>query len=283
MGPWGQRGDDTLITLRGQRADKPAAPLTEAQISCQQCSAVLAYLPGSSSLQCQYCGSEQTVDVQPIEIVEHDLSLALADEATGADLEEVVEATCASCAASFTFDADLHAGDCPFCGHGIVKDTGGRKRIKPAAIIPFAIAEADARAQVRQWLKGLWFAPNKLRRMGQPSGSLHGIYLPYWTFDSATSTAYTGQRGDIYMEPQRVSVVVNGKRQTQTRMVQKVRWRPARGRVSRRFDDVLISASHSLPDWMEERLGPWKLGDLKPYTPLFVVGFQSESYNVLIA
>jgi hypothetical protein len=63
-------------------------------------------------------------------------------------------------------------------------------------------------------------------------------------------------------------------------MVQKVRWRPASGEVSRHFDDVLVLASRSLPSWITDRLEPWDLGDLKPYTPEFIAGFQAEAYQI---
>ena len=182
--------------------------------------------------------------------------------------------------ATFTFDPDQHAGDCPFCGQSIVTETGAHKQIKPAAVLPFEIPETRARERVRAWLKGLWFAPGRLVRMGQTDGALHGVYLPYWTYDSDTETAYRGRRGEVYMEPVKVRVRVDGRDVVRTKMVQKVRWYPARGRVRRHFDDVLILASRSLPTWMTDRLEPWDLGGLKPYTAHYLTGFQAEAYQI---
>jgi hypothetical protein len=78
----------------------------------------------------------------------------------------------------------------------------------------------------------------------------------------------------------RVQAVVNGRRVMQTKMVQKVRWRPVRGRVQRHFDDVLVLASSALPSWMTDRLEPWDLHDLRPYAPDYIAGFQAEAYQV---
>ena len=135
---------------------------------------------------------------------------------------------------------------------------------------------------MRAWLKGLWFAPNRLvKRMGQTSGALHGVYLPYWTYDSDTDTSLPRPaRRDLSRAGQGPGPRQWPRCRASTKMVQKVRWYPARGRVQRHFDDVLILASRSLPTWMTDRLEPWDLGGLKPYTAHYLTGFQAEAYQV---
>ncbi|MCB2053137.1 MAG: hypothetical protein KDE35_02700 [Geminicoccaceae bacterium] len=279
IGPWGRRPAERR-EVEAASAPGSDTALREAQPTCEQCGAVLAYAPGSDELECAYCGHRNRIEVAPVAIVEHDLSAALRDQRAAAPLDETEVVTCSACAASFTFDPDVHAGECPFCGHAIVTDTGAHRQIKPEAVLPFEIAEPAARERVRAWLHGLWFAPNRLKRFGQADGALHGVYLPYWTFDSATTTDYRGRRGDVYYEPRQVRVNVGGKTQVRTEMVRKVRWTPARGRVSRNFDDVLVLASPSLPVWMTDRLEPWDLGGIKPYTAYYLTGFQAEAYRV---
>jgi LSD1 subclass zinc finger protein len=241
---------------------------------------VLAYAPGTESLKCAYCGHVNPIREVRIEIVEHCLDTALADGLGTAPVEETRTVKCASCAAEFTFDADRHAGSCTFCGHSIVEDTGVHRQIKPAALLPFLLTEREARDKVKTWLAALWFAPTKLKTYARSEGRLAGVYLPYWTFDSRTRTRYSGRRGDYYTVPMQVRTNVNGRMVTQTRHVQKVRWRPASGEVRRFFDDVLVLASRSLPAWMTERLEPWDLLGLKPYTPEYVAGFQAEAYQL---
>ena len=278
-GPWGPRpsalAPDPPPDLPAAR---PAAG-REAQLACERCGAVLAYAPGTDCLVCAYCGHENRIEVAPTLIVEQPLEAALAEGEPQEALEEIRTVKCPSCAAEFTFDPGKHAGSCPFCGHSIVADTGINHRLKPAALLPFLITEREAQGRVRQWLRGLWFAPSKLKKSARDQGRLAGVYLPYWTFDSFTRSRYEGRRGDFYTVPTQVRVNVNGRMVTQTRMVQKVRWRPAAGEVSRHFDDVLVLASRSLPTWMTDRLEPWDLSDLKPYTPEFIAGFQAEAYQ----
>ena len=276
-GPWGPR---SAVASAARKPDPLPHAGREAQLACEQCGAVLAFAPGTEELTCAYCGHSNKIAVAATEIVEECLEKALAEDAAGFPVEETRTVKCDSCAAEFTFAADRHAGSCPFCGHSIVTDTGLHRQLKPAALLPFTITDRDARQQVRQWLQRLWFAPNKLKTYARDQGRLAGVYLPYWTFDSFTRTRYRGQRGDFYMVPIQVRTIVNGRPVTQTQMVQKVRWRPASGEVSRHFDDVLVLASRSLPSWITDRLEPWDLGDLKPYTPEFIAGFQAEAYQI---
>jgi DNA-directed RNA polymerase subunit RPC12/RpoP len=275
VGPWGAR-----------KPAPPPEPAPEAtpdepgKLVCEQCGAVLSYQQGTSQLTCQYCGHSNPIAEHPIEIVENDLRAALDRGLAQAPQEETSTVKCQSCAAEFTFDPNRHAGACPFCGQSIVTDTGTHRQIKPAALLPFVVEQRDARERVRKWLGALWFAPSSLKRFARTEGRLSGMYLPYWTYDSRTRTAYSGQRGTVYHEPVQMRTVVDGKPVVQTRMVQKVRWRSVSGRVARDFDDVLVLASRSLPTWLTDRLEPWDLQDLKAYAPEYVAGFQSEAYQV---
>jgi hypothetical protein len=53
--------------------------------------------------------------------------------------------------------------------------------------------------------------------------------------------------------------------------------------VARDFDDVLVMASRSLPERLGNELTPWDLGDLVPYNPEFLAGFQAEGYTVSLS
>jgi DNA-directed RNA polymerase subunit RPC12/RpoP len=275
IGNWGGRGKPDAGSEPG-----PEQEAADGRLACAQCGAVLAYAPGTTTLVCEYCGHANPIATRPVEIVENDLHDALQRGIAAAPVEEVQRVHCNSCAAEFTLDPNKHAGACPFCGQAAVTDTGSHRQIKPAALLPFVIERHDARERVSRWLKGLWFAPNDLKAFARRDDRLTGMYLPYWTFDSRTQTDYAGQRGTIYHVPVQVRTRVNGRMVTQTRMVQKVRWRPARGRVARVFDDVLVLASRSLPAWMTDRLEPWDLTGYQPYVREFLAGFESEAYQI---
>jgi hypothetical protein len=165
----------------------------------------------------------------------------------------------------------------------VVIGTGTSRLIKPQALIPFRLTEAEARKAMGAWLGRLWFAPNGLVEYARRGRALNGMYVPYWTFDAATRSRYKGQRGDAYYETQTVTVNVNGRSERRQQQVRKIRWTPRSGWVSRRFDDVLVLASTSLPRRYTEALEPWGLDALVAYRPDYLAGFTAEGYTVPLA
>ena len=90
------------------------------------------------------------------------------------------------------FDGATHATECPFCATPVVVDTGTHRQIKPQALVPFALTEAQARDAMTAWLGSLWFAPNSLLEYARKGRAMNGIYVPFWTFDADTRSRYPG-------------------------------------------------------------------------------------------
>ena len=202
----------------------------------------------------------------------------MANRLPEAEIEETRVLNCSNCGAQVEFDPATHAAECPFCATPVVTDTGTSRHIKPRGVLPFALDENQARQAMTDWLGRLWFAPNGLQDYARKGRRMEGIYVPYWTFDADTKSAYEGERGTVYYET--VTVVRDGKRVQQR--VPKIRWRRVRGRVARFFDDVLVLASRSLPKRYTDALQPWDLSALTPYQPEFLAGFRAEAYTVAL-
>ena len=263
-------------------------PAEEHRWPCAQCGADLRFAPGQSELVCDHCGHVQAIPSAAPEreasaFGEHDLARGLADDLPGSASEDVRSTTCPNCGSVVEFQGANHATECPYCATPVVIDTGARRHIKPQAVLPFVLTQDKARIALTRWLGSLWFAPNGLLEYTRKGRSMAGIYVPFWTFDAGTVSRYTGQRGEHYYETRTVSVVVNGKRETRQERVQKTRWYPASGQVSRRFDDVLVMASTSMPQRLGAELTPWDLTAMQPYNPDFLAGFQAEGYTVTLA
>ena len=256
--------------------------LVQKRFPCGQCGAVLHYAIGTDSTACQYCGHNNPIQLSAEPVRELDLQRALRQLQTSRPLQATVESIrCPNCAASFDLDAHIHSGECPFCSTTVVTETGNLKPIKPKALLPFEIDSDQALQAYKNWLGKRWFAPNKLKQYAKEDDSgLNGVYIPYWTYDSDTSSSYSGQRGDVYYVRQRYTTMVDGRRVTRTRQVPKVRWTRVNGRTSRHFDDVLVGATRTLPRKITDWLEPWDLTNLVPYTEDFLSGFSSEVYQV---
>ncbi|SPH17294.1 hypothetical protein DEA8626_00811 [Defluviimonas aquaemixtae] len=260
------------------------SPAEEHRFPCRQCGADLRFAPGEGKLICDHCGYEEPVAVagrghQPIP--ETAFRRGLREALPEAEIEIARYSKCPNCGAEVRFDPAVHAAECPFCATPVVADTGESRHIKPKGVLPFVVTEAEARAAMTKWLGSLWFAPSGLVDYARKGRALTGIYVPYWTFDADTVSSYSGQRGTIYYEMQRVHVRdAQGRRKSENRRVAKVRWTPVSGRVARFFDDILVLASHALPKRHTDALDPWDLSRLAPYNPEYLAGFRAEGYTV---
>lgn len=262
-------------------SDSVVTPANEEhKFPCDTCGSDMRYDPGNDRLICDYCGNIEPIENGPWSrseaIVEQDLQTALKAGLGTAEVEEIRTLTCPNCGAQVEFDAAVHAKECPFCATPMVTDTGTSRQIKPRAVLPFALDEGEARTAMTGWLGSLWFAPSGLVEYARKGRRMSGVYTPCWTFDADTESSYRGQRGTVYYE--RRSVMRNGRRETVN--VPKVRWTPARGRVTRFFDDVLVVASTALPDKFRRTLVRWDLTRLEPYQPEYLAGFRAEAYTI---
>lgn len=262
------------------REPPPTTPTTPTArfFPCKTCGAKLQFEPGTEVLKCPYCTAENEIPkpTEQVRELPYDETLAsLSRQAAGATQETpIVE--CTGCHAMLTLASNVTSLDCPFCGTSIVATGASRNVIKPNAVLPFKVPRDRATEQFRAWIKGLWFAPNKLKQRAMLDACLSGVYVPAWTYDCRAETAYTGQRGDAYYETQ--TVTINGRRTTQR--VRKIRWRPVSGRVSNTFDDILVLSSSSLPGRQLDELDPWDLSNAAPFREDYLAGFRAECYTI---
>lgn len=255
---------------------------TVQQHPCTQCGAKLDFAPGTSELRCPYCGFEMPIPKSEKQIFEADFRVFLEKAGLEKESYEAQRIHCEKCGAETTMPAEAAAGICPFCGANMVFSQSVSRLIKPEAILPFNISYKDAFESFRGWIRKLWFAPGDIRKYAQTEGKLAGVYIPYWTYDSDTTTSYVGERGDHYYTTESYVTVEQGRSVRRTRQVRHTRWSPASGTVWNNFDDILVMASKSLPREYAEKLEPWDLDRLVPYADGYISGFRAESYHVTL-
>jgi predicted RNA-binding Zn-ribbon protein involved in translation (DUF1610 family) len=234
------------------------------------------YAPATADLQCPSCGLRRAIPADGARVEERDLATALADGLAAEPTVERLTISCSSCGAQSTLAAGVAADHCPFCGTAFVATALSTRSLKPHWLLPFRIALDEARTRFRAWVHSLWFAPNRLAREAS-AGRIDGMYVPYWTFDAATTSDYTGQRGDDHTVTENYR---DAKGETQTRQRTETRWTSVQGTVKESFDDVLVVASRSLPERHADELRPWDLEKLVPYRDEFLAGFGAETYQV---
>jgi hypothetical protein len=150
-------------------------------------------------------------------------------------------------------------------------------RLRPKSLLPFRVEEKRCREIYKKWVTTRFWAPRALRDYHRAQGQIRGMYIPYWTYDTDTTTYYTGMRGEHYWETETYR---DSNGNTQTREVQKTRWYPASGTVWRYFDDVLVAASTTLPNKHIRAIEDWDMQSLVPYQDEYLSGFLAERYNI---
>ncbi|WP_222937589.1 hypothetical protein [Spartinivicinus ruber] len=260
--------------------DKPTNKATS-EFKCQQCGAKLTYKPGSRALVCQYCSFENHIQESDVEIEELDFHEYLRRAAAEDISEEKLYIKCDACGAESTTGANVISQACAFCDSQIVSTAHSKKIIKPRSLLPFKITNNIARESYKKWLHGLWFAPNALKKKAKLDVALNGVYVPHWTYDTDTTSDYTGERGEYYyVSVTKTRTNSEGERETYTEQERRTRWYSASGRVANQFDDVLVLASHTLPRKYTQALEPWDLKNLEPYQDDYLSGFKAESYQI---
>ncbi|MTI41190.1 hypothetical protein [Fulvivirga lutimaris] len=247
------------------------------KMHCTNCGAELNYKPGTTELVCEYCQTKNEIPVSDEEIKELDFHEYLENMMSSAEQVTEKYIKCSSCGASSTMEPHITAADCTYCGTSLIlEDAKDEVIIQPKSLLPFKLTKDEAKAAFKKWINGLWFAPDKLKKAALNFEHLHGIYIPYWTFDTLTHSSYFGQRGTYYY----VTETYQSDGKTKTRQVRKTRWRSVSGNVTVNFDDILVVATKSLSQPHIEKLEPWDLQNLMPYEKSFLSGFVSEKYQV---
>lgn len=263
---------------------QPSAPVNDLNsVTCPNCGASLTYKPGTIQLLCEFCNSKFDIKTEGATArdaqQEKDLATALAGQWQAAQAQgQAYVVKCPACGAETALEQNMFSSECTFCGSPLTVPPDAKAVANPQGLLPFKLEKQAASAGFDKWLRRLWFAPNDLKKRAS-SDKFNGVYLPFWTFDAQTESAYRGQRGDHYTVTEKRTV--NG--QEETVHVTKTRWSNAWGRVRRAFNDLLVTASRALPAKYLNALEPWDLANLAPYDNRYLTGFKAEVSQVDIA
>ena len=134
--------------------------------------------------------------------------------------------------------------------HSLRPDQGTHR---PESLLEFKIPETQVREKIRAWYGSRWFAPNALKSRAL-TDTVHGVYLPYWTFDAQVHADWTAEAGYHYYETE---TYTDAQGRTQSRQVQRTRWEPAAGSIDHFFDDELVPASKGVEPQLLRQIEPF--------------------------
>ena len=245
---------------------------------CGQCGGELQFHIGQQQLACPHCGNVQAFREATGAVEEKDLRSALRDLRTNREGAQALvagekEVVCQNCGGHTTFTGTLTSTKCPYCTTPIQRDDiqDAPARLPVDGVLPFRVDERAAKDKLQEWVSSRWFAPSEFKDYSS-SGSFESVYTAYFTYDAQAETDYRGERGDDHT----VTVGEGDDQRTET----ETRWRHASGRVHNTFDDVPVVANEGgLNLGYIAQLEPWPMEQVKPYSPEYVAGHLSRTYD----
>jgi hypothetical protein len=250
---------------------------------CAACGAQAEWNPGKQLLVCPFCGTATPFEVDPASgaVVELDLVKMLREMPDDERGWETARRTvqCQSCKAVTVFDPERVGQNCDFCGSPSLVDYKEIKApIRPRGLLPFKISESEVREQIRKWYASKWLAPSALKRKALVD-RVHGIYIPYWTFDAHVVCPWEADAGHYYYTTESYR---DNKGRQQTRQVRHTRWEAASGEVRHFFDDEPVPGTRGLPHELLKQVEPFPTGELVAYDVAYLSGFVVEHYQVVL-
>jgi len=107
--------------------DRPDADFIRT-FPCGGCGAKLSFAPGTSTLQCAFCGTTNDIEVDDGRIEELPFDTYLKALEGHEEMVQVETVKCAKCGAEQTLGENLFASACTFCSSPIVWSTDSTPR-----------------------------------------------------------------------------------------------------------------------------------------------------------
>ena len=247
---------------------------------CPGCNAQLHFNPLHQQLECEHCGVKVAIDQGTDHIRENNLRQQISVTGNPDMLIEQQVYKCTRCGSETVFISETPTFVCSFCNFEVVNPIAYKTRlIQPSGMIPFGIDKQRSVSIFKNWLGKGWWAPGDLNQFARQD-ALHGIYLPFWTYDAQTNSEWSGYGGRYYYETEEVEDA-NGNKST--KQVQRTEWIFRSGTWENFFDDILIGGTKELAISEYESIFPYKLEELVNFDARYLSGFQADVYDIAVS
>ncbi len=258
----------------------------ETDRKCGSCGGVMSYDPETKTLLCPFCKNSENLGLVSLgyRAAENDFEREKrrANRNWGFKTKTVF---CEYCGGKTIYDYLALSGKCPYCGSNQVTEVKNAETLAPGGVCPFTVKKEDAAKSFQKWIKKRRFCPREVKLNSKPK-DITGVYLPFWTFDTATVSPYTAacvsNKTDEDIEVSKAvpskftalailgKLLINALNNAKT----------VSGIHRQFFNDVPVSASENHDAALLKKLEPYNTNNSTPYSPEFIAGFAAEQYSV---
>lgn len=234
--------------------------VTSTDIKCPGCgtSIGVGFDAATGTLTCPFCGLSTRLAAPQEDAVAEELDFNTAMQRASADWGRYKKLiVCANCGGQTVYDTEQVTGACPFCGSTSVAPAAETDQIMvPNAVIPFAFTKEQAQDCFINFLKKKKLVKKKAFKCKLEK--VVGLYLPFWTFDAYTASAYYAYRDNgMYVPSDHVT-----------------------GSWYEYIDDVIIFASDRLRHPFIPKIQKFDFSKAVPYSPEYLAGIPAERYTL---
>ncbi|MBQ9767264.1 MAG: hypothetical protein IJW37_04115 [Lachnospiraceae bacterium] len=256
----------------GQEYQEPVVVDTkeETDRKCPMCGGVMDFDPKVGNLHCPYCDHvEEILEETEEDTSAEELDFLSAENTSNCDWGvETKTVHCKACGGEMVYDALEIAGECPYCGSNQVMEANTENTLAPGGVCVFKLDAKQAAEKFKNWIKKRWFCPKEAKETAKPK-DFKGVYLPYWTFDTQTTTRYTAEYG-----------INRQKKNSKGETVTVTDWYHCSGVHKEFVDDQTVCGTTRHEQGLLNGILPFNTADNKAYKPEYVAGFASERYSI---
>ncbi|MBQ3494039.1 MAG: hypothetical protein IJA69_01345 [Clostridia bacterium] len=229
---------------------------------CNSCGGNLKYSPQDFSLKCTKCGALEKIETTKT-FQKHNYFKNSENAEEYKKFKTSQKAfECASCGAKVVLGNLEISATCPYCHSSFAIENTEKIGLVPDAILPFTYSNEQAGLLYKQNIKKKWFLPNKIKK-NVPTENIFGIYVPSFSFDQKTYSAYEGVLEEDYEDS-------DGETHTRSFSIG--------GNHNADFYDVLVETSSHINLKEFEQIKPYDLSKIVDYKSQFILGYSVEHY-----
>lgn len=230
---------------------------------CVSCGMEMDCDTAANQAKCRHCGAVESVcsngDSEDIDFNALESDSSLYD--WGFPVKKI---NCSNCGTKLIVQAETKMLSCPFCSSSQIIAADEIPGMYPDSVVQFKVSVNDAGARFIRWIHHLKMAPFSMKKAYEV-GTMCGVYIPYWSFETKSKSAYTGQAGSFYRESDQDTHTEDGKTEARPKNTKKTRWRFVSGSYEKAFSGILYNDSTLSEDTIRH-IEPFKLNELTKFT-----------------